>query len=276
MTSSLNQLTDKKSEAQTQKSRLTGQRLDKWWPSLASIVVGVVAWELLGRTLNFPFFPPLSDIVVAWLEIYQTGELIPELLGSLRSLVIGYALAVVLGIGLGMLMGRFRLVEYFFNPFIDINVSTPTLIYVPILFAIFGVGDATRYTIVFMYAFFIIVVNTVTGIHGVDPTLVEMARSFGASEGQLFRKIMLPDALPMIMAGLRIGMSRAVKGMINGELFIALVGLGARLRFYSGAFNIEKVLAILLTIIVVASITTAMVQWLDRRVTGWAETVQNR
>ena len=249
-------------------------RLGQWWPEIASILVGIVGWELLGRVLNFPFFPPFSAIVVAWVEVYQTGELVSELLMSMRSLVIGYGLAVVLGLTLGALMGRFRKVEYFFNPLVDINLSTPTLVYIPVLFAVFGVGDATRYTIVFMYAFFIIVVNTVTGIKTVDRSLIEMAHSFGASERQLFRRIMLPNALPLIMAGLRIGMSRAVKGMINGELFIALVGLGARLRYYSGAFNIEKVLAILLTIIVVAAITTAVVQLIDRRVTRWAETVQ--
>jgi NitT/TauT family transport system permease protein len=125
-----------------------------------------------------------------------------------------------------------------------------------------------------MYSFFIIVVNTVAGIKQVDPSLVEMGYSFGASEGQLFRKIRVWDALPLIMAGIRIGMSRGVKGMINGELFIALVGLGARLRYYSGSFNIEKVLAVLLTVIVVAAVLTSIVQYFDRRLTSWAETAQ--
>lgn len=248
--------------------------VNSWGPEVASILFGIGLWELLGRLLRFPFFPPISAVALAWWQIYQTGELITELLMSLRSLAIGYGLAVVGGLMLGALMGRFRKVEYFFDPLIDINLSTPTLVYIPILFAIFGVGDETRYTIVFMYAFFIIVVNTVTGIRSVDHTLVEMGRSFGATESQLFRKIILPDALPLIMAGLRIGISRAVKGMINGELFIALVGLGARLRYYGGAFQIEKVLALLLTIIVVAVIATAIVQIIDRRITGWAETVQ--
>ena len=244
------------------------------WPEVGAILFGILGWELLGRLLNFPFFPPFSTIVQAWVEVYQTGELVSELLQSFRSLAIGYSAAVVLGLSLGALMARFSKVEYFFDPLIDINLSTPTLTYVPILFAIFGVGNATRYTIVFTYSFFIIVVNTVTAIKNVDRSLVEMGRCFGATEGQLFRRIMLPNALPLVMAGLRIGMSRAVKGMINGELFIALVGLGARLRHYSGQFNIEKVLAILLTIIVVAAATTAIVQLIDRRLTGWAETVQ--
>jgi NitT/TauT family transport system permease protein len=246
----------------------------RWWPEITSIVAGILLWELIGRVLNFPFFPPFSDVFAAWLEILGTGQLIPELLNSLRSLFIGYSLAVVLGLTVGALMGRFRKVEYFFNPFVDINLSTPTLVYIPVLFALFGVSSATVVVIVFMYSFFIIVVNTVTGIKKTDPSLIEMGRSFGASESQLFRKIMLWDALPLILAGVRIGMSRAVKGMINGELFIALVGLGARLKIYQGAFNIEKVLAMLLTIIVVAAALTAIVQYIDRRMTRWAETVQ--
>jgi len=272
---------EKISKSQTLEQKRTGRAgkiwhfVFRWWPETASILGGIALWELIGRLLHFPFFPPFSAVVEAWWQIYLTGELISELLQSLRSLAIGYSLAVVLGLMLGTLMGRFRKVQYFFDPLVDINLSTPTLVYIPILFALFGISDATRYIIVFMYAFFIIVVNTLTGIRNVDHSLVEMARSFGASEGQIFRRIMLPDALPLIMTGLRIGMTRAVKGMINGELFIALVGLGARLRTYSGSFNIAKVLAILLTIIVVAVVMTAIVQIIDRRLTGWAETVQD-
>lgn len=248
--------------------------IDRWGPELVAIFVALAGWEMVGRLLQFPFIPPLSDVLRAWWEIYQTGELMMEVLQSLRSLAIGFSAAVVLGLPTGMLMGRYRKVEYFLDPLVDINLSTPTLTYIPVLFAIFGVSDMTRYIIVFMYSYFIIVVNTVAGIRAVDHSLMEMARSFGARESELFRKIMLPDALPMIMAGLRIGMTRAVKGMINGEMFIALVGLGARIRFYGGQFNIEKVLALLLTITIVALVTTAVVQLIDRRITFWAETVQ--
>ena len=245
------------------------------WRETAPIIVGALLWELIVRLLKFPFFPPLSAVLRAWWRIYQTGELIGELLQSMRSLGVGYGLAGGLGIALGLLMGRYRKVKYFFDPLVDINLSTPPLTYIPILFAFFGVGDQTRYAIVFMYAFFIIVVNTMTGIRTVDESLVQMARSFGAKQRHMFNKIMLPAASPIIMAGLRMGMSRSVKGMINGELFIALVGLGARLRYYSGQFNIEKVLAILITIVVVAVIMTTIVQFIDRRLTGWAETVQS-
>lgn len=246
----------------------------RWWPELAAIAIAVALWEVVGRRYEFPFWPAFSLVIQAWWQIYQTGELMTELLQSISSLAIGYSLAVVLGLFLGGLMGRYRKVAYFFELLIDINLATPTLVYMPFLFALFGISFATRYIIVFMYAFFIIVINTMTGIRTADTTLIEMARAFGATESQLFGKILLPSALPLIMAGLRIGMSRAVKGMINGELFIALVGLGARLRNYSGAFQIEKTLAILLTIIVVALIATGMVQFFERSLTNWAETIQ--
>jgi NitT/TauT family transport system permease protein len=251
-------------------------RLPIWSHELVSLLVAVVIWEIAGRLLSTPFLPPFSAVMVAWWELVTEGDLLAQLAISLESLFIGYALALVFGLALGALMGRFRKVAYFFEPMLDIALSTPSIIYIPVLFALFGLGDGTRVAIVFLYSFFIIVVNTKTGIESADKALVEMARSFGASERQVLRKIMFPAALPMIMAGVRIGMSRAVKGMINGELFIALVGLGAQLRTFGGSFAIDKLLAVLLTICAVAIILTGIVQWIDKRLTGWADHAPSR
>jgi NitT/TauT family transport system permease protein len=112
-----------------------------------------------------------------------------------------------------------------------------------------------------------------TGIRTVDKSLLEMAYAFGAREQQLFWKIMLPGALPLTMAGLRIGMGRAVKGMINGEMFIALIGLGvgALVKTYGSRFDIEKVLGIMIIIIAVAIVTNSLMQALDRRLTQWVD-----
>ena len=238
---------------------------------LLSVAVGLVVWELLGRFAGWTFLPPLSEVIAAWREIYRTGALLAELAASLRSLAFGYGAAAALGVLTGVLMARYARLAYFLDPFVDINLSTPNLIYVPVLFALFGIGDETRYIIVFLYAYFIIVVNTRAGFQAAAPDLDEMAYSFGASEAEIYRRIRLPAALPLTMAGLRLGISRGVKGMVNGEMFIALVGLGARLRYYGGAFDIPKVLALLMTIIIIAMLLTAAVQRLDRRLTFWAE-----
>ncbi len=239
-------------------------------PQLASLVVGMVSWEILGHALDFPFLPPLSGVLRSSWELTVTGQILPHLAVSLISLTVGYGLAVTLGLLIGALMGRYRKVENLLDVYINALLAAPTLIFVPILFAFFGVSRASQVAVVFLYAFFIIVANTLTGIRTTDGSLLQMARSFGAIERQLFWKVMLPGALPLIMAGLRIGMGRAVKGMINGEMFIALIGLGALIKTYGGRFDAEKVLAILIVIVAVSVVTTNLVQALDRRLTRWS------
>ena len=150
-------------------------------------------------------------------------------------------------------------------------MSSPTLIWVPILFAFFGVSRMSQVFLVFLYAFWLIVANTLTGIRTVDPALIEMARSFVANERQLFWKVMLPGAMPLTMNGLRVGVGRAIKGMVNGEMFIALIGLGALIKRFGSQFRVDRVLGILLVIMIVAIILTNIVQYIDRRVTRWSD-----
>jgi NitT/TauT family transport system permease protein len=240
-------------------------------PEVAAILVGVVAWELLGRWLDFPWFPPLSRVLAAGVKLVQAGAIGTNVLASLTALAIGFGLSLLVGVPTGMAMGRYPLVEVALGPYVNALLAAPSLVFVPILFILFGVGDATRVGVVFLYSVFIMIVNTATGVRTANPQLLEMARSFGASQRQLFQRVILPDALPLIMAGLRLGMGRAVKGMINGEMFIALVGLGAQLRTYGGAFDAASVLAILLVIMIIAAVASWLVQAADRRLTWWAE-----
>lgn len=239
-------------------------------PQAISLLAGMAGWEILGRLLDFSFLPPFSVVLRASWELIVTGEILGNLSASLVSLVVGYGLAAVLGLTVGALMGRYRRVEYLLDVYLNAFLASPTLIWVPILFAFFGVSRLSQVAVVFLYSFWLITANTLTGIRTVDESLLEMARSFGANERQLFWKIMLPGALPLIMAGLRIGMGRAVKGMINGEMFIALIGLGALIKTYGSRFDAAKVLGILIVIIAVAVITTSVVQAVDRRATRWA------
>ncbi|MFQ5855414.1 MAG: ABC transporter permease [Anaerolineae bacterium] len=240
-------------------------------PQVISLLVGLAGWEILGRLLDFPFLPPFSVVLRASWELTVSGEILGNLSASLVSLVVGYGLAATLGLTVGALMGRYRKVEHLLDVYLNAFLASPTLIWVPILFAFFGVSRLSQIAVVFLYSFWLITANTLTGIRTVDGSLLEMARSFGATERQLFWKIMLPGALPLIMAGLRIGMGRAVKGMINGEMFIALIGLGALIKIYGGRFDAARVLGILIVIIAVAVVTTSLVQALDRRVTRWAD-----
>jgi ABC-type nitrate/sulfonate/bicarbonate transport system permease component len=236
---------------------------------LVAVAAGLVIWELAGRWLGFVFLPPFTQVLHATWELALAGKIIGNLAASLASLTVGYGLAVVLGVPVGALMGRYRAVEYLLDLYLNAFLAAPTLIFVPVLFALFGVSRLSQVAVVFIYAFFVIVANTLTGIRMLDANCLEMARSFGASERQLFWKVMLPGAVPMIMAGLRIGMARAVKGMINGEMLIALVGLGALIKTYGGRFEMDRVLGILMVVISVALVCTGLMQALDRRLTRW-------
>src|SRR6266542_3373715 len=122
---------------------------------------------------------------------------------------------------------------------------------------------------VFMFSFFVIVVNTTTGVRGTERSLVEMARSFGAGEGDLFGRIYLPSALPAIMLGLRLGAVQAVKGMVVGEMLISLVGLGERLIYYGNTFLITDLYAVILTVLVLALAVSQLAQSLDRALIRW-------
>lgn len=238
-------------------------------PALVSLLAGVCAWELLGRLWRIPFLPPFSGVVRAVAEMIAAGEILGHLAASILALLCGYGLAVAAGVSLGLLMGRYRKVEYALDMYINALLATPKIVLVPVLFVVFGVGRSVQVAVVFLSAFFVITINTMSAIRNVDATYLEMARAFGASERQIFSKVLLPGSLPLTMAGLRMGMGRAVKGMINGEMFIALFGLGGLLRKYGSRFDSERVFAILLVVIAVALLCTFIVRALERRVTTW-------
>jgi NitT/TauT family transport system permease protein len=236
-----------------------------------SLGAGVVAWELAGRWGELHFLPPFSHVLWATVDLVTSGQIVTHLAASLLSLLAGYGLAGALGLTLGALMGRYRTVEYVLDPYLHALLATPKIALVPVLYALFGLSRLIQVAVVFLSAFFVIVLNTMRGIQTVDPSYVEMARGFGAKDHQLFKRVLLPGALPLAMAGLRLGIGRAVKGMIVGEMFITLFGLGALLRQFGGRFDAEKVYAILLVVIAVALVCTSVVQSVERRLTHWTD-----
>ena len=236
---------------------------------ILSILSLALLWEITGRLMDSSLIPPLSRIGAAWWKLLSSGKLLSSLGLSLTTLAIGFGLAVLFGIVLGLLMGRFRAVEHFFDIYVNALMSAPMTAFVPVLILWFGLGVESRIAVVFLFAVFVIIVNTMTGVKQVDTVLVEMARSFGAREREIFFKIMLPAALPAIMAGLRLGMGRAVKGMVTGEMLLTLTGIGAMIMQYGSAFATDALFAVILTILALALLSMKAVHWLDRRMTGW-------
>jgi NitT/TauT family transport system permease protein len=245
-------------------------------PSLSAVVVGAVAWEAIGQLARFQFFPPLSAVLGRLVEMTVEGTIIEPLLGSLTNLVLGFGISVIGGVLIGLLMGAYRRVDAALDFWVYALLTAPSLVFAPILFSVFGLGREPIIFIIVLYAMFIIVVNTVSAVRAVPRPLIEMGRSYGASDRQLFSRIILPAALPLIMAGIRLGAGRAVKGMINGEMFIAAVGLGAVVMKAGSRFDSATVLAVLMVIVLVAFALIYAVQAVDRRLTKWLPETHRR
>jgi NitT/TauT family transport system permease protein len=236
---------------------------------LLSLVILGLFWEIAGRTGNSRLLPPFSVVVVAWLELLFSGQLFEALSVSLQAMALGFLLSVLFGVPLGLFMGRYRRLESFLDIYMAALLTVPMISFIPFLVIAFGLGLHSRVWIVFLFAFVIIAVNTSAGVRGVDATFTEMARSFGARERDLFLKVILPAALPMIMAGLRLGMGRAILGMVTSELILAVVGFGAMLMTFGASYDSPALFATILTVVLLAVALLALIQYLDRRLTPW-------
>jgi NitT/TauT family transport system permease protein len=235
-----------------------------------ALLGGAAIWEALGWGLGLQWLPPFSKVMEALVQFVQSGVILANLGTSLQALMIGFGLSLIMGLVVGGLMGRYRHVEKALDVYVHALFVCPSIVFAPVFFAIFGLSDASRIAIIVVYAMFVIVINTATAIRTVDPSLVEMARSFGCREHQIFSRILLPASLPLVFAGIRLGMGRAVKGMINGEMLIAFVGLGALAQKYGAQFDAAKVFAIAMVVLIIGLITNWVVQTFEHRMTSWA------
>lgn len=237
--------------------------------TLAALVGLAVGWELLGRLDVSLFVPPLSRVAATWWQLLGDGTLARAATSSLASLAKGFVPAAALGVVVGLAMGRFAVVRHLLDGWVNALMSAPLSALVPVLIALFGVRDTVVAATVFMFSFFVVVVNTQTGVRATDRSLVDMARAFGAGEAALFGRIFLPAALPAVMLGLRLGAVQAVKGMVVGEMLISLVGLGERLIYYGNTFLITELYAVILSVLALALLIAQAAQAADRALVRW-------
>jgi ABC-type nitrate/sulfonate/bicarbonate transport system permease component len=238
---------------------------------VASVLVVLVAWELYGRALNPVFLSYPIAIARALVELIRSGELLQATLQTLRSLVIGFAIALVVGIGIGFLMGRYRLVSLTLDPFVTALYNTPSVALIPLIQLWFGLGVTAKIIIVSMSAFFPIVINTFAGVHNTSQGLVDVVRAYGATARQISTKVVLPNSVPFIMAGVRLAVGRAVIGVVTAEFFTAISGLGGLVIVFSNAFATAKLFVPVLTLIALGLCLTSLAKWAERRLTPWKE-----
>jgi NitT/TauT family transport system permease protein len=239
-------------------------------PIIFSLLVWCVIWEVIGRAKLSTIVPPLSGVIAAGITIIPTAKFSTAVSISLRSFALGMALALIVGIPLGILMARVASVGKILGLWVNIFISAPISALVPILMAVIGIGESTVVVTVFLFAVFVIVIDTQVGIKQADRSLVEMAHCFGAKRHQVYTKVLLLCALPEILAGVRLGVICGVKGVVIGQLLIAILGVGELFELYSQHFLMEEFWALVIIVFMFAFALFEAVALLERRVEYYA------
>jgi len=258
-------------ESRPLKRSFFSRELFTQWGILAVILV---VWELIGRKVGTFFMAGPSAVFKAAGELIASGELQSALGDSLLGLATGLTAAAIAGITIGYLMGWFPSVARILNPYVSAFYVLPIQAMIPVIIIWLGIGNAPRILCVFLFSLFEIIINTYTGVKNVEPTYVEVGRSFGANQTQLFSKVVAPHALPFIFAGLRIGCSRAVKGMVVAELMFAVTGLGGLIATYSAYYRTDCVFVVVLLLTLLGVVLNNAVLSLEKRVAPWQRSPQ--
>jgi NitT/TauT family transport system permease protein len=214
--------------------------------------------------------PPLSAVFAAMGNVLATSSFLEAIGITLKAFGMGMALSLVVGIGVGVAMGRIRAVDQVMGMWINIFESSPITAVVPLLLAVLGFGMQTMVVTVFLFSVWVIALDTQVGVKHASSSLVEMARSFGASRRDLYLKVILWAALPEILAGIRLGVIRGVRGVVIGQLLIAIVGVGFLFETYSRKFIMPEFWALVLIVFGFAYGLSEIIGLLERRVARYA------
>ena len=209
----------------------------------ASIAAFLALWQWAAWVpVSFNFPTPWATFL-GLAELLRSGALLQATATSLQSLLLGFVAAVAIGVPLGLVMGVARGFGRVARVYIDLLIALPTAALIPLVILSFGISIASSAVIVFVFSAPFITMNAYGGVRDTRPRLVEMARTFGASRLQLFRRVVVPSAAPMILAGMRLGLSRAFLGLIVAELLLSPFGLGKLIMSSRSMFEHDKMFA---------------------------------
>ncbi|WP_423979623.1 ABC transporter permease [Ilumatobacter sp.] len=226
-------------------------------------------WQVYAVTKGGLLIPTFTETVREFFRLLGTSELWEALWISNQAMVIGYLISVAVGVPLGLLLGRFRRAERYLDVYLSILLVTPLAAIIPLLVISVGFGLLSRVILVTIFAVVMIIVSSRSGVKQVDTSLIQMSRSFGASERQIWTRILLPGAMPSIMTGLRLGLGRAVQAMVIVELLMVSVGVGGLILRFRGFLQPASLYAVIIVIILEALLLVNLMALLERRLTPW-------
>ena len=217
-------------------------------PFWLSIFAGLALWEIAGRNTSPAFMVPFSETLVRLWQLISRGDFIAEFFDSATLFLTGFVLALVVGAPLGLLLARVRALRIGIEPYLMTLYATPMVALIPFILSLMGFGFAPKVLLVFLFAVFPVLYNTVEGARSIKPELIEVAKSFRSGEWALWSEVMLPFTLPYIMTGVRQAIGRALVGMVAAEFFLSSTGLGQIIMSASQNFDTAGVFASILVI----------------------------
>jgi ABC-type nitrate/sulfonate/bicarbonate transport system permease component len=240
-----------------------------WMIRLASMTAVVGAWEFVGRRSSPIFLSYPTAVVKAGARMIASGELLRALASSLQTLVIGFVIAAAAGIVLGLLIGRYRVIDAATDWLINALYATPLVAVIPLVILWLGLGDAAKLFIVTILTVFPVLINTAAGVRNVPRALIDVSTAFAANERQVFVKIILPSVVPYMMTGLRLGIGRAIIGMVVAEFFTAITGLGALIVKYGNQYDTASMFVPILVLMLLGILLTSLVRRAEEHFAPW-------
>jgi NitT/TauT family transport system permease protein len=253
------------------------RRMVPAWVITTSSVVGVLLiWQLLGPTINPVFGSYPSEIALAFVDLVKTGKLWTALLESVQPFVVGYGLAILIGVPLGLVIGGSRVTEAALGIYVTAGYAMPLIALVPLLVLWLGLGFKVKVATVFLMSIFPICINTWLGVTAVPKTLIEVGKSFVAPNSVILRRIILPATLPYIMAGIRLAVGRAVVAMVIAEFLTSISGLGAIIINSANNFDTATMFVPVLLLMVMAIGLNSLIGLVERLVAPWQAEIAGR
>jgi NitT/TauT family transport system permease protein len=241
-----------------------------------SLVLFLCAWELVGRQMDPIFMTYPLAILHAAVGLIKSGELARGLIESLEPFVIGMLLSIVIGIALGLAMGLWRIFEYAVDPYVNALNAIPRVALVPLIILWFGLGMLAKIVIIVSVAIFPIIINTYAGVRDVRGVLLDIGNAYSATKWQSLRLIIMPAAVPFMMAGVRLGLGLGIIGMIVAEFFTAVSGLGGIIVEYGNTFQTAKMFVPIFVVGIMGILMSETAMALERRWASWRVSERNR
>lgn len=241
----------------------------KWGLRIISLIGFLALWEWYGsKPETFAIAPP-SEVFSTLLQLIVSGEILKPALGTFYTMVVGYVLAALVGIVIGVAIAVSTWARNTLEPLVNAAYSAPMSLLIPILGVYIGLGFRGRVFLVIVWAVFVIIINTAAGVREVPPSLIEMAQSFGFNRWRIYQKIIIPSAFPYILVGLRLGTARAIRGAVTAELLLSASNLGLFLIRAGSTFRMPELLAGIIFIVLIGLGLIQGSEYLEQRLRRW-------